>query len=208
MNANSKSDIILTSLFILIYLSTISAYGKEENNTNITKERSNEVKMNEPSQEKLINESLPLANGNQSQDTVLLQTEKGPIKIKLYTKEAPVTTSNFKELASKGFYNGTVFHRVVPNFVIQGGDPQGTGRGGPGYQFADDPVTKPYKRGTVAMANAGVDTNGSQFFIVITDNPPLEPKYSIFGQVLQGQDVAEKIQVGDLIQSVTIELLN
>ena len=201
MNANSKSDIILTSLFIFIYLSTIPAYGKEEKNTNITKERSNEVKMNEPSQEKLINESLPSANGNQSQDTVLLQTEKGPIKIKLYTKEAPVTTSNFKELASKGFYNGTVFHRVVPNFVIQGGDPLGDGTGNyidpesgkPRFiKLETNPSLKFDRPGRVGMARTKDPNSAScQFFITLKALPSLDPGgvdpfgYSVFGQVTE-----------------------
>ena len=99
------------------------------------------------------------------------------------------------------------FHRVVPGFVIQGGDPSGNGTGGPGYRFEDEPVTRKYDKGIVAMANAGPDTNGSQFFIMLEDNPTLPPSYTIFGKVTLGQEVVDKIQVGDIIQKIVIESL-
>ena len=125
-------------------------------------------------------------------------TNKGTIKIELYQNDAPKAVENFITLAKKNFYDGVIFHRVISGFMIQGGDPTGTGRGGPGYQFADElnPETASYKagyqRGTVAMANSGPNTNGSQFFIMHQENP-LPHNYTIFGKVISGQDVVDAI---------------
>src|SRR5579885_2370109 len=135
---------------------------------------------------------------------VLIKTNKGDIKLELNPAEAPITVNNFVTLARDGFYNGVTFHRVVPGFVIQGGDPTGTGRGGPGYRFNDEPVRRPYKAGTVAMANAGPNTNGSQFFICLEDQPGLPPNYTIFGDVTSGMNVVRSIRQGDVIESVTV----
>ena len=123
---------------------------------------------------------------------VSIKTTLGTIVVQLDPKAGPNAASNFVYLVKKGFYDGTIFHRVIPGFMIQGGDPTGTGSGGPGYQFANDPVTGSYPIGTLAMANAGRDTNGSQFFIMV-DSAPLPPDYSIFGKVVSGQDVADAI---------------
>jgi cyclophilin family peptidyl-prolyl cis-trans isomerase len=123
---------------------------------------------------------------------VTIQTAKGTIAITVEADLGPKAAGNFVALASCGFYNGLVFHRLVPGFVIQGGDPQGTGAGGPGYQFPDDPVNVPYTRGVVAMANAGPDTNGSQFFIVLADSS-LAPSYSVFGRVTSGIETVDTI---------------
>jgi len=123
---------------------------------------------------------------------VTIQTAKGTIAITIEADLGPMAAGNFVALASCGFYNGLVFHRLVPGFVIQGGDPTGTGTGGPGYQFADDPVTVPYVRGVVAMANSGANTNGSQFFIVLAD-ATLSPNYSIFGRVTSGMEAVDAI---------------
>ncbi len=112
----------------------------------------------------------------------ILSTTKGAIRIPLFIKDAPNTVNNFVFLARDNFYDNTVFHRIVKDFMIQGGDPRGDGTGGPGYKFADERVTRKYLRGTLAMANAGRDTNGSQFFIVEVDYP-LPPDYTIFGQI-------------------------
>lgn len=127
--------------------------------------------------------------------TADLTTSEGDIQIALDPKKAPKTVNNFVFLAKQGFYDGVTFHRVIPDFVIQGGDPQGTGQGGPGYQFEDElPKAGAYKVGSVAMANAGPDTNGSQFFIIVgAQGAALPPAYSLFGKVTQGQDVADKI---------------
>jgi cyclophilin family peptidyl-prolyl cis-trans isomerase len=125
--------------------------------------------------------------------TATIKTNYGDIVIQLLPKEAPLTVNNFVFLARAGFYDGVKFHRVVKGFMIQGGDPTGTGAGGPGYQFQDElPTTRSYTKGTIAMANAGPNTNGSQFFIMLA-NYPLPKSYSIFGQVTSGQDVVDKI---------------
>jgi cyclophilin family peptidyl-prolyl cis-trans isomerase len=123
---------------------------------------------------------------------VTIETAKGKIEITVDPALGPRAAGNFVALVSCGFYDGIVFHRIVPGFVIQGGDPTGTGSGGPGYEFADDPVTVPYARGVVAMANSGPNTNGSQFFIVLKDSG-LAPSYSVFGRVTAGMDVVDTI---------------
>ncbi len=135
---------------------------------------------------------------------VRITTAKGDIVFQLYDKDAPKTVSNFVYLAKGGFYDGLTFHRVEPSFVIQGGDPNGNGTGGPGYQFEDEKVTRSYTRGVVAMANAGPNTNGSQFFIMLADTP-LPPNYTIFGEVTSGMNVVDQIRVGDVMKSVQVE---
>jgi len=126
--------------------------------------------------------------------TGVLQTNKGTIEVEFFPTDAPVTVNNFVCLAEDGYYDNTPFHRIVKGFVIQGGDPTGTGSGGPGYQFADEPIARDYERGTLAMANAGPDTNGSQFFVVLEDLRGKLPKnYTIFGRVTGGMDVVEAI---------------
>ncbi len=134
-----------------------------------------------------------------------IKTNKGDIHLQLNPAEAPMTVNNFVALARDGFYDGVTFHRVVSGFVIQGGDPSGNGTGGPGYKFNDEPVRRPYKAGTLAMANAGPNTNGSQFFICLEDQPSLPPNYTIFGDTISGMDVVRSIRVGDVIQTITIE---
>ncbi len=122
-----------------------------------------------------------------------LDTTQGPVTIELDAARAPMTVNNFVFLSRDGFYDGVIFHRVVPGFVIQGGDPTGTGRGGPGYQFRDETDGEgDYSRGTVAMANSGPDTNGSQFFICLED-APLPHAYTIFGKVTEGMDAVDSV---------------
>lgn len=115
--------------------------------------------------------------------TAVITTNKGVLRLNLFASEAPNTVNNFVFLARDGYYHNTPFHRVIRDFMIQGGDPSGTGSGGPGYQFADEPITREYTRGTLAMANAGPDTNGSQFFIMHKDNSTLPKAYVIFGEI-------------------------
>jgi peptidyl-prolyl cis-trans isomerase B (cyclophilin B) len=136
---------------------------------------------------------------------VKLETDKGTIVFELFADTAPNTVSNFVYLTEEGYYDGLTFHRRVENFVIQGGDPQGNGTGGPGYRFEDELDDEyNYDRGIVAMANAGPDTNGSQFFIMLADTP-LPKAYSIFGRVTEGIEVIDDIQIGDKMTKVTIE---
>ncbi len=123
-------------------------------------------------------------------------TSEGTIELELYPDEAPKTVENFTKLAGEGFYDGLIFHRVIPDFMIQGGCPEGTGTGGPGYKFEDEFNDHKVERGALAMANAGPNTNGSQFFIVTTDAAPwLDGKHTVFGKVTSGQDVADKISM-------------
>jgi len=133
-------------------------------------------------------------------------TSRGEIVCELFAKEAPKTVNNFVFLARDKFYDGTKFHRVLANFMIQGGDPEGSGRGGPGYRFEDETKGNPHKHkvGTLSMANAGPNTNGSQFFITHVVTDWLDGKHTVFGQVLKGQDVVNSVQQGDTLTSVTI----
>jgi peptidyl-prolyl cis-trans isomerase B (cyclophilin B) len=134
-------------------------------------------------------------------------TSKGKIVVDLFPKDAPSTVNNFVFLARDKFYDGTKFHRVIDNFMIQGGDPEGTGRGGPGYRFGDEVgAGKPrHKVGSLSMANAGPGTNGSQFFITHIATDWLDGKHTVFGQVREGQDVVNAVKQGDTLKSVTIE---
>jgi len=135
-----------------------------------------------------------------------ITTGRGTIVMELDPSLAPATVNNFVALARQGYYDGLTFHRVVPDFVIQGGCPNGTGAGGPGYKFRDEPVQGEYTLGAVAMANAGPHTNGSQFFITIADcSRKLDKAYNLFGHVTSGMEVALDTQVGDVMESVVIE---
>ncbi|HLY85588.1 MAG TPA: peptidylprolyl isomerase [Gaiellaceae bacterium] len=126
--------------------------------------------------------------------TATLHTNHGAVELELYDEDAPKTVENFRKLAEDGFYDGVIFHRVIPDFMIQGGDPTGTGTGGPGYQFEDEFNSHPVARGALAMANAGPNTNGSQFFVVTADACPwLDGKHTVFGGVTSGMDVVDAI---------------
>jgi len=135
-----------------------------------------------------------------------ITTSKGVIEATIYASKVPMTAANYLNLAKTGFYNGLTFHRVIPNFMIQGGDPQGTGRGGPGYRFADEfhPELKHVGPGVFSMANAGPGTNGSQFFITHNDTSWLDGRHSVFGKVTKGQGVVNSIVMGDTIKSIKI----
>jgi len=166
--------------------------------------RNNNQKING---EKMTDLKFPgvLTDSKIQNKVVVIETDKGTIKFDLYTDKAPRTVSNFIYLTELGFYNGLTFHRVEPGFVVQGGDPNGDGTGGPGYQFEDEEVQGDYLKGTVAMANSGPNTNGSQFFICLEDKPGLPKQYNLFGQVTEGIDAVLKITVGDKINKITIE---
>jgi peptidyl-prolyl cis-trans isomerase B (cyclophilin B) len=149
----------------------------------------------------------PLAIDPAKNYAATIETSRGSIIVDLFPKEAPKTVNNFVFLAREGFYDGTTFHRVIDNFMIQGGDPTASGRGGPGYKFEDE-LGAGYKKhqvGSLSMANAGPNTNGSQFFITHIATDWLNGKHTVFGQVRSGQDVVNKVKQGDTIKSITIE---
>ena len=127
-----------------------------------------------------------------------MHTTAGPIRLELFDEDAPKTVENFRKLAREGFYDGVIFHRIIKDFMIQGGDPQGTGRGGPGYTFEDEINQHKIVRGALAMANAGPNTNGSQFFIVTADAAPwLDGKHTVFGQVTEGLDAVDRLEAAE-----------
>ena len=138
--------------------------------------------------------------------TATFETSRGSIVCELFAKDAPKTVNNFVFLARDKFYDGTVFHRVIADFMIQGGDPTGTGRGGPGYKFEDELKENPnrHQTGSLSMANAGPNTNGSQFFITHNATTWLDGKHTVFGKVLSGQDVVDSVAQGDQLKSVTV----
>ena len=135
-----------------------------------------------------------------------IDTDRGKIELELFPEYAPKTVNNFICLAKDGYYDGIIFHRVIPNFMIQGGDPTGTGRGGPGYNFEDEFTGNPleHETGSLSMANAGPGTNGSQFFITHCPQPHLNGKHTVFGKVTGGQDVVDAIRQGDVMIKVTV----
>lgn len=138
---------------------------------------------------------------------IIVKTNKGNIEGVIYASKTPLNAANFLNLAKRGYYNGITFHRVIPDFMVQGGDPTGTGRGGPGYKFEDEiaPGLKHDHPGVFSMANAGPGTNGSQFFITHVPTPWLDGKHAIFGNVTKGQDVVNAITQGDKIESIEIK---
>ncbi len=146
-----------------------------------------------------------LAQGVYAQDLkATIVTDKGTIEVELNERAAPTSVASFVNLAQRGFYDGLVFHRVERNFVIQGGDPQGNGTGGPGYRFTGEMVLKHTRPGTLSMANSGIGTDGSQFFITLVATPHLDGKHSVFGRVTSGLENVYKITKGDVIRSITI----
>jgi peptidyl-prolyl cis-trans isomerase B (cyclophilin B) len=151
----------------------------------------------------------PMTIDSEKTYLVKMETTKGLIEIELYPQKAPKTVNNFVFLINEGFYDGVVFHRVINNFMIQGGDPTGTGRGGPGYRFEDELVGNPliHETAVLSMANAGPNTNGSQFFITHSPQPHLDGKHTVFGKVVSGQDVVNKIVQGDSMSKVGVSAL-
>lgn len=148
----------------------------------------------------------PMTIDTKKQYTATIKTNKGDLTLDLFASDVPKTVNNFVFLAREGFYNGTTFHRVIAGFMAQGGDPTGTGMGGPGYSFADEfSPQRTHVTGALSMANAGPNTNGSQFFITYAPQPHLNGKHSVFGQLTSGTDVLQKIVSGDTIISITIQ---
>ncbi len=147
----------------------------------------------------------PMVISTSKQYIATIETNKGDLVLELFASDVPVTVNNFVFLTREGFYDGLTFHRVVPDFVVQGGDPTGTGAGGPGYSFADEFTEHTHVVGALSMANAGSDTNGSQFFITYSPQHHLDGKHSVFGQLIEGTDVLNKIEQGDTMIRITIE---
>ncbi len=190
-----KKTILLIPIALLLLG---AACGKKETTMNATANVNTAI--SDPAGALTI---LPVSDRSSKQARI--ETSKGTIVFELLGTEAPIAVSSFITLANKGFFNGLTFHRYEPGFVIQGGDPNGNGTGGPGYSFIDEPVSRDYLAGTVAMANAGQDTNGSQFFIMLEDNFTLPKNYTVFGTVTKGMDVVSQIRAGEVMTKVTIE---
>jgi len=180
-------------LIVLLFANDKNFESKKENNMENLTENTNKVN---PPTERLDPTKTY---------TAILKTTQGNITISLNNLNNPITTTNFVHLSRLDFYNGTVFHRVMRGFMVQGGDPLGTGTGGPGYQFADEEFVDEYERGAVAMANSGPDTNGSQFFIIHEDQLNLPRNYVIFGKVIEGIEVVDKIADSEVKSSPTGE---
>jgi peptidyl-prolyl cis-trans isomerase B (cyclophilin B) len=158
-----------------------------------------------PPKRKTYSEPPPMLIDTSKQYTAIIETEKGNLVLELFTEDVPRTVNNFVFLAREGFYDDTTFHRVIPGFMAQGGDPTGTGTGTPGYSFADEFTEHTHLAGALSMANSGPNTNGSQFFITYTPQHPLDGKHSVFGQLIEGMDVLERIKPGDALKRVIIE---
>lgn len=194
-----NKNILIIVILLLIILLPVVIFSKNE--TQDSNKRKNEILDNEldniPNIQKEKEDTNmpkpPITQFDKNKTyTAVLKTTEGNIKILLNAQKTPITVNNFVTLARKNFYNNTIFHRVIKGFMIQGGDPNGDGTGGPGYKFSDESFEGEYKRGTMAMANAGPNTNGSQFFIMHQDYP-LPKNYVIFGQVIEGIEVVDKI---------------
>ena len=146
----------------------------------------------------------PMTVDTNKQYRATIETEKGELVLELFAADVPVTVNNFMFLAREGFYDGTTFHRVIPGFVAQGGDPTGTGTGTPGYRFRDEFTGHTHVTGALSMANSGPDTNGCQFFITYAPQPHLDGKHSVFGRLTGGMDVLQRLENGDIMKRVTI----
>jgi len=158
-----------------------------------------------PPEPKTYSAPPPMVIDTSKQYTAIIETEKGNLVLELFAKDVPVTVNNFVFLARDGFYDGCTFHRVIPGFMAQGGDPTGTGRGGPGYKFDDEFTEHTHVAGALSMANSGPNTNGSQFFITFTPQHGLDGKHTVFGQLIEGMDILQAIEQGDIIKRIVIE---
>ena len=154
---------------------------------------------------KTYSEPPPMVIDTAKQYTAIIETEKGNLVLELFARDVPVTVNNFVFLAREGFYDNTTFHRVIPGFMAQGGDPTCTGYGDPGYTFADEFTEHTHLAGALSMANSGPDSNGCQFFITYTPQPGLDGKHSVFGQLIEGMEVLQQITKGDVIKRIIIE---
>jgi len=194
--------------FISVFFIVVGCKSKTTEN----KSGINNIKGEKMTIDKKWNEPTKVMIDVNKNYTAIIHTSKGDIVCKLFAKDAPLSVTNFKYLADGGFYNGLTFHRVVPDFVIQGGDPTGTGAGGPGYTIpAEISDNHKHIKGALAWARQGDEVNpnrrssGSQFYITLVATPFLDGKYTVFGQTVDGMDVVEKIQMGDIIKSIEVK---
>jgi len=190
-----KFSLPAVGILLVVLLFVISRSQKAENSAKIEGAMVESEKVNKPE----------LTVDQAKSYTAIFDTSEGKITVSLFVDKTPVTVNNFVYLAQNNFYNNTIFHRAIKGFMIQGGDPEGTGQGGPGYAFDDEPFDGEYVRGTVAMANAGPNTNGSQFFIM-HQNYDLPKNYVIFGEVTEGMEVVDKIAETEVSLSASGEL--
>ncbi len=193
-----KTEQVIALVVILLFVSFIAFMviykkddGKKSTRSDSSSSLSSRTKVSQKTEKKVDSNPAITIDKNKTY-TAVLNTSEGVIRIKLNAKETPITVNNFVTLSKKDFYDNTIFHRVIKGFMIQGGDPDGNGTGGPGYRFNDEPFEGEYTKGTIAMANAGPNTNGSQFFIMHADYP-LPKNYVIFGKVIEGLDIVDKI---------------
>lgn len=185
-------------ILIAAFLIYKGSNSKNDNSSNSTS--SSKISTNTSSTGSKVMEKPKMTTDTTKSYKAIMTTEAGPITIQLTADKTPITVNNFVTLAQNKFYDNVIFHRTISTFMIQGGDPTGTGTGGPGYKFDDEPFTGDYTKGTVAMANSGPNTNGSQFFIMTVDELALPKKYVIFGKVIEGQDVVDKIASAPTVQ--------
>ena len=162
------------------------------------------IKMPSSQPAKSLNSPIPMVIDVNKKYSAVIKTAKGDLTLELYPQDAPVTVNSFVSLARKGFYNGLTFHRIIPGFMAQGGDPTGTGSGGPGYKFQDEFSSRTHQEGSLSMANSGPGTNGSQFFICYAPQPHLNGKHTVFGQLTQGMDTLKQLVNGDKMTEVII----
>jgi peptidyl-prolyl cis-trans isomerase B (cyclophilin B) len=162
------------------------------------------IKMPSSQPAKNLNSPIPMVIDVNKKYSALIKTAKGDLALELYPQDAPVTVNSFVSLARKGFYNGLTFHRIIPGFMAQGGDPTGTGSGGPGYKVQDEFSSRTHQAGSLSMANSGPGTNGSQFFICYAPQPHLNGKHTVFGQLTQGMDILTQLANGDKMTEVVI----
>lgn len=196
----NKNIYVVGVIVIVVLVLGINKFAKTNKNPEIKTQVEETVTNNVESEVMNTNDieiPVPFILEENKKYNAIITTSEGKITIELDTEQTPITTNNFVYLAQKTFYDGTIFHRVIKDFMIQGGDPKGNGTGGPGYTFNDEPITKEYTRGTVAMANSGPNTNGSQFFIM-HESAPIQKLYVIFGMVTEGIEVVDKIATAEV----------
>ena len=185
-----KSRLLILWAFFLIFVMLLISCGGQD--------------LDKKSTSKTYSAPPPMNIFSNKKYTAIVETNKGTMALELFATDVPRTVNNFVFLAREGYYDNTIFHRVIAGFMAQGGDPTGTGTGGPGYKFADEFTSHTHVTGTLSMANAGSNTNGSQFFICFAPQPHLDGKHTVFGQLIEGMDVLNKIVQGDKLIRVTI----